>query len=267
MSLKFATIASSSSGNSVYIGTEKTKILIDAGLSGKKIQEGLKNIDVDCKDIDAIFVTHEHIDHVKGIGVLSRRFEIPIYATSGTWMSMPESVGCIKDKNRKYVYSSKKCIINDICLCPFSIPHDANEPVGYSIYDGKRKICVATDMGHVTKEVLSHLEDSNFLLLESNHDVNMLKNGSYPYNIKQRILGKNGHLSNETAGKLAAYLIKQSRNLKGIFFGHLSMENNTPSKAYKTVENILNSENIKIGHDAIVYITPGSHVSKVVKFI
>ena len=245
MSVKFATLASGSSGNSIFVGTEKTKILIDAGLSGKKVEEALKDLNLSGKDIDAIFVTHEHIDHVDGIGVLSRRYDIPVYATEGTWLQMPSKVGCIKEKNQKLIYSDENCIFNDLCIHPFDIPHDAAQPVGFTVSAGDAKIAVATDIGHVTRTILDNIKDCSSILLESNHDVEMLKNGSYPYPLKQRVLGKNGHLSNDAAGKLLACIM--SDKLKYAFLGHLSKENNTPELAYETVSFILKEYGIEIG--------------------
>ncbi len=254
MSFDFATIASGSSGNSIFIGSEHTKILIDAGLSGKKIQQGLSDIGVNGDEIDAIFVTHEHIDHVQGIGILSRRFDIPVFATENTWRDMPSSVGEIKEKNMRVIESRKEFAFNDLCIKPYSIPHDAAAPVGYSIVKNKFKVSVATDIGHVTNEIMENIKDCDLLLLESNHDVEMLKNGGYPFPLKKRILGKEGHLSNETAGKLLAWVICQNSKLKNVFLGHLSKENNTPETAFSTVKNILNSYDIEIGKEINLYM-------------
>lgn len=245
MSVEFATIASGSSGNSIFVGTENTKILIDAGLSGKKIESGLKDLNLSGDNIDAIFVTHEHIDHVDGIGVLSRRYDIPVYATEGTWAQMPSKVGKFKEKNQKLIYSDENCILNDLCIHPFDIPHDAAEPVGFTVSTDKIKIAVATDIGHVTRTILDNIKECDAILLESNHDVEMLKNGSYPYPLKQRVLGKHGHLSNDTAGKLLACIM--SEKLKYAFLGHLSKENNTPMLAYETVKSVLKEYGIETG--------------------
>ncbi len=265
MAVEFATIASGSSGNSVYFGTEYTKILIDAGLSGKKIQNGLKDIGVLGSDIDGIFVTHEHIDHVAGIGVLSRRFNIPVYATEGTWNCMPSSVGKIESENKRVISKNEKCVINDLCVTPYAIPHDAGQPVGYNVMTEKFKVSIATDIGHVTEEIMENIKDCDLLLLESNHDVEMLKNGDYPYPLKQRILGKKGHLSNETAGKLLAWVICQNSKLKNVFLGHLSKENNTPKTAYNTVKDILEGYDIKTNVDFNLYLAARYGVERIIK--
>ncbi len=254
MSLKFATIASSSSGNCTYIGTDSTNILIDAGLSGKKTEECLKALELSAQDIDAIFVTHEHIDHCDGIGVLSRRYNIPVYATEGTWENMPSKVRAedMRDSLKRAVYPNETVIFNDIVIKPFSIPHDAAQPVGYSIITDREKITVATDMGHISSEVRENIKGSSVLLLESNHDVDMLKNGSYPYNTKQRILSDTGHLSNKGAGEfLKAYA---DSRLKYVFLGHLSRENNTPKVAFETVRDIICESGIELGGDFDMWV-------------
>lgn len=261
--MEFATIASSSSGNCVYVGTEHTKILIDAGLSGKKIEKGLDELSLNGNDITAIFVTHEHIDHVDGVGVLSRRYDLPVYATEGTWANMPKKVGEIAHKNKFCVYREEKCVINDICINPFAIPHDAAEPVGYSVFTDKSKIAIATDIGHVTKGILDNLRDCNLILLESNHDIKMLERGAYPFNLKKRILGKNGHLSNEIAGKLLACIMTDK--LSHAFLGHLSSENNTPSLAFSTVKTILEEYGIEVGTYLNLLLAPKYGVESLVK--
>lgn len=245
MSLEFATIASGSSGNCTYVGTKHTKILVDAGLSGKNIEAGLDAIGLNGNDIDAIFITHEHDDHIKGAGVFSRRYGIPIYATCGTWNGGAYKLGKINPLLQNVVSGGENIVLNDLCIQPFNIPHDTNEPVGFCILTDKHKVTVATDIGHVTKTVLDSLKDSNILLLESNHDVDMLLNGSYPELLKRRIYGEKGHLSNETAGKLLACVM--SGKLKHVVLGHLSEENNTERLAYETVESVLNNYNIRVG--------------------
>lgn len=243
--VNFCTIASGSSGNSVYIGTTDTHILIDAGVSGKRLQDGLKEINLTGNDIDAIFITHEHRDHVAGAGVLSRKFNIPIYATMATWDEMQESIGEVPHGKKRFIYKGENCVVNDICVRPFEIPHDAVEPVGYNVFADRFKISIATDIGHVNDSLIDDIKDSNVLLLESNHDVDMLKTGSYHYNLKQRILGRSGHLSNVSAGNLLVKLMNE--NLQHVFLGHLSRDNNTPDIAYGTVKGILNENNIKVG--------------------
>lgn len=247
MRLEFCTIASGSSGNCTYIGSDHTKILVDAGISGKKITEGLAELHLTGNDIDALFITHEHVDHIKGAGILSRRFDIPIFATADTWAAMEDSLGKIAPSNKRIVYADEVCAVNDICVKPFAIPHDAAEPVGYTIFGGEKKIALATDIGHVTDTIRENIEGSDLLLLESNHDVEMVKKGSYPWHLKQRILGERGHLSNAAAGELLAEVM--TGKTKYVFLGHLSDENNNPHLAYETVEEILRKNRIAVGTD------------------
>lgn len=263
MKLRFATIASSSGGNCVYIGTEYTNILIDAGLSGKRIEEGLSRLELTGHDIDAVFVTHEHADHVDGIGVLSRRYDIPVYATEGTWGNMPVKVGELRPRNKRAVYADENLFFNDLCIQPFEIPHDAAEPVGYSIVTDNDKITVATDMGHITDIVKENIKGSSVLLLESNHDINMLKNGPYAYSLKQRILSDKGHLSNSVAG---AFLSKTADSkLKYVFLGHLSKENNTPQLAFDTVKDIVSESGAEIGGDFDMWVAAPYGVKRCVE--
>lgn len=243
--MEFCTIASGSGGNCTYIGTDYTKILIDAGISGKKIEEGLANLSLTGDRIDALFITHEHTDHIKGAGILSRRFDIPVFATEDTWTAMEKELGHIAPGNRRIVYRDEVCAINDLCVKPFRIPHDAADPVGYSVFTERKKITLATDIGHVTDTIRENIEESDLLLLEANHDVEMLKRGSYPRALKQRILGEKGHLSNHTAGELLAEIM--TGRMKYVFLGHLSEENNNPHLAYETVEGILQRNHIQVG--------------------
>ncbi|MGN1317689.1 MAG: MBL fold metallo-hydrolase, partial [Lachnospirales bacterium] len=254
MELRFSTIASSSKGNCIYIGSEHTNILIDAGVSGKKVEEGLKELNLCGTDIDAIFVTHEHSDHVSGIGVMSRRFNIPVYATEGTWNNMPKSVGAFRRNMERLVYADEVCVFNDLCIKPFNIPHDASEPVGYSVFNDKHKITVATDIGHITDTVKENVKNSSLVLLESNHDVNMVLKGGYPQVLKERILSDFGHLSNDNAGKFLAKGICEK--LKYVFLGHLSQDNNTPRIAYDTVSSILADMGAEIGGDFNMWVAP-----------
>lgn len=242
----FCPLYSGSSGNSVFVSSGNTKILVDAGLAGKRIENGLKAIGENPSEIDAILVTHEHIDHIKGVGVLSRRYDIPIYTNEATWNGMLGVIGKISDHNIKII-SNNYINIKDMDITSYSIPHDAADPCGYSIVSHNKKVCIATDLGYFSKEVCNAVKDCNAVLLESNHDVEMLKFGPYPYSLKKRILSKVGHLSNTDCGKAA--LCAVTGKCKKIILGHLSKVNNYPELAYKTVENIFNENGIKIKKD------------------
>lgn len=237
----FCSLFSGSSGNSLFIQTNKTKILVDCGESAKKIVNSLLDIDIKIEDIDAILVTHEHIDHVKSLGTLSRKYNIPIYTNIETLNAMPEQVKNLKMDNIHLFNFSLDFCIKDLLIHPFSIPHDAANPCAFNIFNGNNKISIATDIGHITPEIISCLEKSTFLLLESNYDSNVLKCSSYPYYLKERISGPYGHLSNDVAAKTILHLTNSG--LKKVMLGHLSKENNFPELAYKTVIDELINNN------------------------
>ena len=233
--LNFCSLYSGSSGNSLFVETENTKILIDAGMSCKKIEEALHSIEVEPSSINAILVTHEHSDHVKGISTISKKFDIPVFATKETFDAMPKHTEKLSEKNINFFNPAEKFYIKDLEILPFSIPHDAANPCGFNITkDKKHQISIATDIGHMTKPILNHLEGSEFILLESNYDTEVLKCCSYPFILKSRIASDTGHLSNTMAGKTISYLSKNS-NLDTAMLGHLSKESNFPELAYQTV--------------------------------
>jgi phosphoribosyl 1,2-cyclic phosphodiesterase len=263
MSIKFCPLASGSNGNSIYIGTENTNILIDAGESGKKIIACMNAVKLDGNKLDALFVTHEHSDHIKGIGILSRKFDIPIYATERTWAIMDKkgSIGTVSKQNRKEVYKEEKIIINDLIIKPFSIPHDAVDAIAYTIKTQSYKLAVATDLGHASDVVKRNLLNSDVLLIDCNHDVEMLENGVYPRSLKNRVSGNYGHLSNvDTANLILS--IKNSR-LKHVFLAHISGENNMPLIALDTVSNILTNNNVKVGTDIKLHVTNRTGISDI----
>lgn len=229
----FCSLYSGSSGNCSLVETDYTKILVDAGNSAKKIDEALQRNSINISDIDAILVTHEHSDHVKSIGTISSKYNIPIFANKETWKSMPEQAKKVSDECKKIFELDSDFEINDLKVHAFSIPHDAANPCGFSFFNSNKKISIATDIGHVTNSLLENLSGSKFALLEANYDPNILKYSRYPYNLKRRISGPNGHLSNSESGNLISTLIQSGLN--NAMLGHLSKENNFPELAYKTV--------------------------------
>ena len=229
----FCSLYSGSSGNCSLVETDNTKILIDAGESAKKISSALSLYGIDLANVDAIVVTHEHIDHIKSLGTISQKYNIPVYANKETWEAMPTQSKKILDELKKFYIPDEVFEIKDLKFLPFQIPHDAANPCGFNIFNKKKKISIATDLGHITEDVFYSLEKSNFALIESNYDINTLKCSPYPYSLKQRISGPNGHLSNNAAGKLISGLMKSG--LKQVTLGHLSKENNFPELAYQTV--------------------------------
>jgi phosphoribosyl 1,2-cyclic phosphodiesterase len=258
--MEICSLYSGSSGNCIYVGSEKTRILVDAGLSGKKIQEGLKSIGIEPKDINGIVITHEHDDHIKSAGILSRRFNIPIYANTNTWESMINCLGDIREENIKVFEGHNPFEIGDIGVIPYTIPHDAVDPCGYSFIHGKGKISIATDVGHASDIIKENIKDSDFILLEANHDVEMLKVGPYPYHLKKRVLSNSGHLSNEDAGKTIVEILNSK--MKKVMLGHLSKINNYPELALRTVLSVLEMNGIKDGKDIEIDIAHRDRASK-----
>lgn len=233
--LELCTLFSGSSGNCVYVSDGKTRLLVDCGVSGKKIETGLQEIGVNPREIDGVLMTHEHSDHIASVGILHRRYHWDIYANSLTWEAAESVVGKVDPSCLHFFCNSFQ--VGEICVTPFSIPHDAADPVGYCFQKGTSRVTVATDLGIITPELQCCLMGSDVILLEANHDEEMLKMGPYPYSLKRRILGNSGHLSNENAGNLCACLAKSGT--KEILLGHLSIHNNIPELAYQTVLSVL----------------------------
>ncbi|MGN8885904.1 MBL fold metallo-hydrolase [Blautia sp. HCP28S3_G10] len=233
--MRFCSIASGSSGNCIYVGSEQAHILVDIGISGKKMEAGLNTLDLTGRDLDGILITHEHSDHIKGLGVISRKYGVPIYATGGTVDAMERSgkLGKIPEGIFREIREDEPFMIKDLRINPFTIPHDAAQPVGYRVECDNHSVGIATDLGKYNKYIIENLQNLDGLLLEANHDIRMLQVGKYPYYLKQRILGDRGHLSNENAGRLLCRLLHD--NMKWIFLGHLSKENNYEALAYETV--------------------------------
>ena len=237
----FCSLYSGSSGNSLFIETQNTKLLIDAGVSSKKIETALNDINIDPSTLDGILVTHEHIDHVQGLGTLSKKFDLPVFVNQETLDAMPKQKDKISEKNIKTFKISDKFDIGDLEIKPFSIPHDAANPCGFNIWKNNKKISIATDIGHMTNPILKSLEESLFIMLEANYDPEVLRCSPYPFTLKSRIAGPTGHLPNEMAGKTISHLLKSG--LKNAMLGHLSKQSNFPELAYKTVVDELISNN------------------------
>lgn len=233
--MRMCSIASGSSGNCIYVGSDTTHLLLDVGISGKRIESGLEQLEITGKDIDGIMITHEHADHIQGLGIMARRYGIPIYATKGTIEAIKgiSTLGKIDESLFHVVKADERFTIKDLIVNPMTISHDAADPVAYRVQYGKEKVAVCTDIGYYNEYTVESLKNMDAILLEANHDVNMLQVGPYPYPLKRRILGDRGHLSNENSGKLLSDILHDG--LKHIFLGHLSKENNLPELAYETV--------------------------------
>ncbi|MDO5135477.1 MAG: MBL fold metallo-hydrolase [Eubacteriales bacterium] len=233
--MRFCSIVSGSSGNCIYVGSERTHVLVDAGTSGKRVEQGLNALELTGRDIDGILVTHEHSDHVQGLGILARKYQVPIYMTGGTRdaVSRMKSLGRMDPELFHEIREDEPFVIGDLSVRAFTLPHDAAQPVGYRLECGGHAVGIATDLGKYNDYIVENLQRLDGLFLEANHDVRMLQVGRYPYYLKQRILGDRGHLSNENAGRLLGRLLHDG--LKAVFLGHLSKENNYEALAYETV--------------------------------
>lgn len=259
----FCSLYSGSTGNCLFVETNETKILIDAGVSQKKIETALASFNVTFNDIDAILITHEHSDHVKNVGSISKKYNIPVYCNIETLNNMPAQKEKISDDNQNIFKENKKFKIQDLEIVPFNIPHDAANPCGFNIFHDNKKISIATDIGHMDNTLISKLKDSSFLLLEANYDPDILKYSRYPFQLKQRILSPIGHLSNETSGKTIAEL-RIKYGLKNAMLGHLSKENNFPELALKTVTNELENNNVSL-KDISINVASRDFPSKLIK--
>ena len=258
--MKFCALVSGSSGNSVLVCENKTKILVDSGRSGKHIAACLAHTGTNPEEISAILVTHEHSDHVSSVGIMSRRYDIPIYATSGTWDGM--QIGKVKDENIRVIEEGVTIDLGDLAATAFAIPHDANQPVGYRFESGGAVAVVATDIGHLSETVCENVLGADAVLLEANHDVARLKMGPYPYYLKQRILSTVGHLSNSDAARLACELVKSGTRY--ITLGHLSEENNTPRLAFCEVTEMMAAEGIDYKKDIALSVAERNFCSQMV---
>lgn len=238
--MRLVSIASGSSGNCIYVGSENSHILVDAGISNKRIELGLNEIGIKGSEMSGILITHEHSDHTKGLGVLARKYGIPIYGTKETLEEIAgmKSLGNYPEDLFTPIQPDVDFYIGDLEVKPFHIDHDAANPVAYRIQHEHKAVAVATDLGHFDQYIIDHLLGVDAILLEANHDIRMLESGPYPYYLKKRILGDHGHLSNENAGRLLNYILHD--NLKKILLGHLSKENNYAELAYETVKLEIN---------------------------
>ena len=234
MELRFSPLFSGSSGNAIYVGCDDAHILVDAGMSGSRVIRELESVGVSPAALNGILVTHEHIDHVKGIGILSRKYDLPVFATEGTWQGMYDKLGPISPKNRVIFEPGQDFFMGSMDITPFATPHDAAQSVGYTFEVDGAKLSLATDLGCVRDSWLSHVMGSDAVILESNYDPDMLKAGPYPYELKKRILSRSGHLSNDDASAVAVKLALSGT--RHIILGHLSKENNFPELALRSCE-------------------------------
>ena len=242
MSIKLSVLASGSKGNSIYIATPRVRLLIDAGLSGREIERRLKRIGVRAEDLDAVIITHEHRDHVSGLGPFSRRYRLPVFLNRATRGNLPDQVGTLAD----CVEFDTGCSFSvaDLAIHPFSLSHDAADPVGLTLVNGESKVGICTDLGKATRLVQHHLQECRLLLLEANHDVGMLTKGPYPWSVKQRIRSASGHLSNEEARELLARVLGDT--VERVILAHLSEVNNRPERVLEAFAEVRHAWSIRL---------------------
>ncbi|HAS74970.1 MAG TPA: MBL fold metallo-hydrolase [Clostridiales bacterium UBA8960] len=266
MSLSFCSLASGSSGNCQYVESETTRLLVDAGMSGKYIKNSLETINVKVETINGILLTHEHADHISGLGVLMRKFKLPLYVTEKTWEAVKLKIGEIDETLLNIYDKIDEIVIGDITVRGTRITHDAVDPLCYTFKNNDSKVGIATDLGAISDDVINEFKDCDLLMIESNHDIEMLKIGPYPLYLKRRILSEHGHLSNEDAGYIAKEIIKHGM-AKNILLAHLSKENNFPDLAYETVRGILEMDQIIIGKDINLDLTYRDKVGKLYRIV
>lgn len=263
--MRLCSIASGSSGNCIYVGSEHTHLLVDTGISKKKIDAGLKELEIKGEELDGILITHEHSDHIQGLGVFSRKYEVPIYATPGTLEGIRNysPLGKMPEGLLNPIQADTSFQLGDIHVDAFRISHDANEPAGYRMDCGGKSVAVVTDLGIYDEYIVSKLQKLDAVLLEANHDVHMLEVGTYPYYLKRRVLGDKGHLSNELSGRLLCDILHD--NLKHILLGHLSKENNYAKLAYETVKlEVTLSGNQYKGEDLNMVVANRDIISEII---
>ncbi|KPH72120.1 MBL fold metallo-hydrolase [Oceanobacillus caeni] len=245
MTLRFSVLASGSTGNAFYIESERQKLLVDAGLSGKKLTELFQKIQVDPSDLSGILVTHEHSDHIKGLGIFARKYNLPIYANEKTWKAMDKSIGKLSVDQRFLFQMEEVKTFEDMDVESFGVSHDAAEPMFYTFHSNGKKVALVTDLGYVSERIKKTVEDADAYIFEANHDVEMLRMGRYPWSVKRRILGDSGHVSNEDSGLALADII--SNRTKRIYLAHLSLDNNMKDLARMSVDQVLQERGINIG--------------------
>lgn len=257
MALRFCSFASGSSGNCYLVKSEETAVLIDVGIAGKHILAGLEGKGLSAEQLDGILLTHEHIDHVKSLKMMAKKAEhAKVFGSAGTLMAAGDKV---KPGQGVSVFAGETFAVGDMQITPFRLSHDAAEPLGYSVSCGGKQLTLVTDTGCISEEIFAEILRADLLILEANHEVNILQMGAYPYSLKRRILGDEGHLSNETAGRCLCEMLKaraadRSEQTPKVVLAHLSKENNTPGQAYLTIRNLLNEEDFYPDKDLTIEI-------------
>lgn len=262
MEMIFCPLYSGSSGNALFAQYGETRVLIDAGKSGKTVEEALRSIGVEPSSLTAVLVTHEHSDHISGVGVLARRYHLPVYATSGTWRGIGGKAGAIPKEQKVTIARGSDFYLGGMGVEAFAIPHDACEPCGFRLWGGGVSLSVCTDLGYFADSVREAITGSDLVLLESNHDPELLKqNPHYSAELKRRILGSHGHLCNEVSSD--ALMSLAERGTRHFILGHLSGENNTPELALSTAERRAERDGVRNGREVQIDLAWRDRVSGV----
>jgi len=262
MELFFCPLFSGSSGNALFVQYGNTRLLIDAGKPGRQIEDALRLIGVSAESLSAVLITHEHSDHIHGAGILARKYRLPVYATAETWKAMEGKLGKIPPGVRHEFFVGQEFCLGELGVSPFSIPHDAADPVGYRLWGGPVSIATATDLGHFSRYVFDRIRGSDLVLLESNHDPDLLRaNPHYSQALKSRIPGSKGHLSNEACSEALLHLI--AAGTRNVILGHLSGENNNPALARRVSVSALEREGIRPDADVRLKVALRDEVGEV----
>ncbi|MFT8361534.1 MAG: MBL fold metallo-hydrolase [Sporolactobacillus sp.] len=259
MGMQISVLASGSTGNSLYIESGQQHLLVDCGLSGKKMIDLLAQIDRLPEDITGILVTHEHSDHVKGLGVFARRFHTPVFANAKTWEAMPGLIGEIPNEQKFNFQANTIKDFGPLSIESFSVSHDAADPMFFMIHEGDKKVALLTDLGYVSEHIKGMISDADAYIMEANHDTEMLMMGPYPWSVKQRILGDTGHISNEESARALTEVI--GGHTQRIYLAHLSRDNNMKELAHLSVGQRLETMGLRLGHDLALLDTDPDHAT------
>jgi len=264
--LRFQSFGSGSSGNCYFIGNASNGLLIDAGLGVRSIRKNLRNMGLDFENIWGVFVTHDHADHIKAVGPIGEKHRVPIYTTRKVHEGIQRSY-CVTEKlysSRKYIEKNETIEVGEFKVTAFPVSHDATDNVGYTVEYKEKRFTFATDLGFVGEEAATHLSKADYMVLEANYDEQMLLQGTYPAYLKNRIIAKTGHLSNDQAGLFLSEAYNE--RIKHIFLCHLSRENNLPELAYTTIQNYLESKQVKVGVDVQLVTLDRMNISELYIF-
>lgn len=263
--MEYCSLASGSSGNCHYIKTEQVSLLVDVGLSAKYIKDALNQVGSSMEEIQAVFISHDHSDHIKGLATLVKKFDFDLYIDRGIYESIKERLS-IAD-SRLFFIDEMSFLYKDVLVEIFDISHDATRTFGFSFSQDDKRLSVLTDVGAITQEVYDAICESDFLVIESNHDEHLVENSRYPYHLKKRILSEWGHLSNRDCGELIANVFLDKKRLKFALLAHLSDENNYPELALLSVKQELSRRGIEMGKDLLVEVAHRKEITNVYRIL